>query len=103
MKKVLIVDDDKDERTVLTDILSAEGFDTVAAEDGLMALKILEKQPVGLIITDRAMPQMDGMALLEKVREQKSTIPVIVVRAYGEEELWGEAIGLGAKDYLVKP
>lgn len=103
MKKVLIVDDDAHERTVLTDILGAEGFSTVAASDGREALKVLEREAIGLIITDRSMPHMDGFELLKTLHQKKSTIPAIMISAYGEEKLWGEALGWGAKEYLLKP
>jgi DNA-binding response OmpR family regulator len=103
MKKILIVDDDKTARQLLMDILTREKYAVVEAVDGREALETLQHQSVDLILTDRAMPGMDGMALLQVLNEHHSAIPVIMISAYGEEKLWGQAVGLGAKEYLLKP
>ncbi len=84
-------------------MLSVQGYDILEAEDGLKALKIINKEKVDLLIADRAMPNMGGLELLEKLREEKKSIPSIVISAFGEERLWAEAIGLGAEDYILKP
>ena len=73
------------------------------AADGLMALGLLEKRAVSLLITDRSMPGLGGLELLTKLREKKIMVPALMVSAYGEESFWGQAIGLGAVDYLLKP
>ena len=102
-KKILIVDDEKSTRSLLKYILLSDDFDLIEAEDGKEALELLKKQKIDLMITDRSMPQMGGLELLKELRRLKSKLPVIVISAYGEESLWGEAIGLGALDYIVKP
>lgn len=102
-KTILVVDDDPSSRTLLREILREEGFDIVEAEDGELALELLETKPVDLVITDRSMPRLGGLELLAKMREKQSALPVLVISAYGEETLWGQAIGLGAVDYLLKP
>lgn len=102
-KTILVVEDDANARALLSQILEPAGFDVVEAENGLEALKRLQERPAHLILTDRDMPQMDGMGLLKKLREQQSAVPVLMISAYGEEALWSQAIGLGAKDYLLKP
>jgi DNA-binding response OmpR family regulator len=73
------------------------------AADGLMALGLLEKRAVSLLITDRSMPGLGGMELLTKLRDKNIMVPALMVSAYGEESFWGQAIGLGAVDYLLKP
>jgi DNA-binding response OmpR family regulator len=103
MKKILVVDDDQAARTLLKEILTAEKWEVVEAEDGQKALDMLQAQKIDLVITDRSMPAMDGLVLLKTLSEKRSTVPVIMVSAYGEEELWGQAIQLGAKEYLLKP
>jgi len=103
MKKILVVDDDKTARILLADVLKAEGFEVVEAEDGREALKMIQSQSIDLVMTDRSMPGMDGLALLKVLTERYSSIPVVIISAYGEEKLWGEALQLGAKEYLVKP
>jgi DNA-binding response OmpR family regulator len=103
MKKILVVDDDHTARHLLRDILTPEGYEVLEAEDGRHAFKILEKGAVDLIITDRSMPHMDGMQFLEQLHKKRFAIPSIMISAFGEEELWGKAVELGAVDYLVKP
>ncbi len=103
MKKILVVDDDKNARAVLRDILIANAYDVMEAGDGQEALGIVHRDSVDLIITDRSMPGLDGLALLRALREEKRGLPVLMISAYGEERLWAEAIGLGAKDYILKP
>lgn len=101
--KILVVDDDKTARGLLLEILKERRYTVLEAEDGRQALDILQKEPIDLILTDRGMPNMDGLELLKTLHERNSTIPVIMVSAYGEEKLWGQALGYGAKDYLLKP
>jgi DNA-binding NtrC family response regulator len=102
-KTILVVDDEASSRSLLREILQEAGYDVLEAADGIMALGLLEKRSVGLLITDRSMPGFGGIELLAKLKEQKKTIPTLMVSAYGEESLWSQAIGLGAVDYLLKP
>jgi DNA-binding response OmpR family regulator len=102
-KTVLIVDDEASSRTLLREILVEGGYDVLEAADGLMALGLLEKRAVSLLITDRSMPGLGGLELLTKLREKQIMVPTLMVSAYGEESFWGQAIGLGAVDYLLKP
>jgi CheY-like chemotaxis protein len=103
MKKVLIVDDEANARNLLREILEPEGYQTLEAGNGQEALKLLESDPVDLIVSDRAMPGMGGLELLEALQKRGQSIPAIIVSAFGEESLWGQAISFGAVDYLVKP
>ena len=103
MKKILIVDDEKTARLLLADVLKAEGFAVVEAVDGREALEIMQSQPIDLVMTDRTMPGMDGLAFLKVLSERHSSVPVVMISGYGEEKLWGQALQLGAKDYLLKP
>lgn len=102
-KTILVVDDDPSSRTLLREILLEDGYSVLDAEDGEFALELLESRSVDLVITDRSMPRMDGLTLLSKLRETKKAIPVLMISGYGEESLWGQAIGLGAVEYLLKP
>jgi len=102
-KIVLVVEDDPAARSLLREILAADGYAVLEAEDGEFALELIETKPVDLMITDRAMPRMDGLELLAKLKQKEKIIPSLVISAYGEEALWGQAIGLGAVDYLLKP
>jgi len=103
MKKILLVDDDKTSRLMLADMLKTQGYVVLEARDGREALETIGRQPIDLIMTDRAMPGMDGMTLLQILSERQIPIPAIMISAYGEEKLWGQAMSLGAKEYLLKP
>jgi CheY-like chemotaxis protein len=103
MSTILVVDDDQSSRALLQEILSLAGHEVVQAEDGRQALERVEQGSIDLVITDRLMPCMGGLELLQALARRPVVIPAIVVSAFGEEALWGQAIGLGAKEYLLKP
>ena len=103
MKRILLVDDEQVQRRLLTEILSPLGAEIVEAENGNAALKQLESSSFDLLIMDRAMPQMDGLETLHRLREIGLTLPVIMISAFGDESYWAEAVSLGASDYLVRP
>ena len=102
-KKILVVDDDVKIRSLLREILSVLPHQVLEAEDGQQALEIIHQETIDLIITDRSMQRMDGLELLKKLHEEKSTIPTLMISAYGDEDLWASAVGLGAEDYILKP
>jgi DNA-binding response OmpR family regulator len=102
-KTVLIVDDEDSSRALLREILLEGGFDVLEAADGLVALGLLEKRSVSVLIADRSMPGLGGLELLTKLREKNIIVPTLMVSAYGDESFWGQAIGLGAVEYLLKP
>jgi CheY-like chemotaxis protein len=102
-KTILVVDDDPSARSLLREILLEDDYSILEAEDGEFALELIEKKHVDLLIADRAMPRMGGLELLAKLQKKEMAIPSLVISAYGEETLWGQAIGLGAVDYLLKP
>jgi CheY-like chemotaxis protein len=102
-KTILIADDDVDVRVLLRDILSGGPYRLIEVEDGQKALEVIRNEPVDLLITDRTMPHLDGIALLKILRNEGRQIPVLVISGYGDEGMWATAIGLGAEDYLLKP
>jgi DNA-binding NtrC family response regulator len=102
-KKILVVDDEPNSREGLTKILTKEGFDVVSAESGDTALAAAEKEDFDLVITDLKMPEISGIDLLEKIREYKPDVGVIIVTAYGEVNSYLKAMTLGAFEYLNKP
>ncbi len=99
---IALVDDDRNILTSVSIGLQAEGFATRVYSDGPTALKALLENPPDLAIFDIKMPQMDGLELLERLRE-KSALPVIFLTSRDEER--DEALGLamGADDYIAKP
>ncbi|MCB9780464.1 MAG: sigma-54-dependent Fis family transcriptional regulator [Alphaproteobacteria bacterium] len=100
---VLVVDDEELIRWSLSEHLRGEGFETREAEDGQAALDAIAQQAPDLVITDLKMPNVDGMALLRRLRERDDPVPVIVLTAHGAVDSAVEATRLGAKAYLTKP
>lgn len=101
--RILIADDEANIRNSLEGFLTDEGYSCITATDGEKALKLLETENIDLIITDLIMPQMDGMKLLETVRQQYKDIRVIMLTAYGTVESAVKAMKFGAVDFMLKP
>ena len=99
---IALVDDDRNILTTVSIGLQAEGFATRVYSDGAAALKALLENPPDLAVCDIKMPRMDGLELLQKLRET-SALPVILLTSKDEET--DEALGLamGADDYIAKP
>lgn len=103
IEKILIVDDEAIMRNFLIEALKRKGIDTVCAENGEKAIKLLEEQSFDMVITDMKMPGLSGMDVLKKVKEISPRTLVIVVTAYGTIENAVEAMKAGAFHYLIKP
>jgi len=101
--RILIIDDDEALRDSLGLVLAAEGFEVSGAEDGESALRCLEAIDPEIVLCDLRMPGMDGMELLPELRSRLRRATVILMSAYGTEELALEAMKRGAYDYLAKP
>ncbi len=99
---VLIVDDDLEIRNLLSDYLKKEGFRTITASDGKEMWAVLDKSKIDLIVLDLMLPGDDGLVLCRNLRS-KSTIPVIMLTARGEETERIIGLEMGADDYLAKP
>ncbi|MFB3815531.1 MAG: sigma-54-dependent transcriptional regulator [Terriglobales bacterium] len=102
-EKVLIVEDEEHERTGLAELISAWGYRTDTARDGLEGLEKVAAWAPGIVITDHAMPRMTGFELLEHVADQPQGIKVILLTGQGNVELAVNAMKLGAYDFLEKP
>ena len=103
MQKILLVDDEKNIRKMLTRVLSNEGYFINEATDGLDAIKKLEKEKYSLILLDLKMPGLNGLETFKNIRESDFHVPVIMMSAYGSVTEAVDAMKLGALDYLVKP
>ena len=101
-KSVLIVEDELRIRFLLRDYLAKEDFNVHEASNGEEGLFIFSTQKIDLVILDIMMPVMDGLTMLEKLREV-STVPVILLTAKGEEEDKLQGYDFGADDYVTKP
>ena len=99
---ILVVDDNREIVYSISELLKYEGYQTVAAYDGMQALEVLEKEKIDLILLDVMMPRLNGLSALMKLRE-KSQIPVIILSAKTEESDKVSGLVLGADDYVEKP
>jgi DNA-binding response OmpR family regulator len=102
LKKVLIVEDEKPLAHALDMKLKNAGFETTVAVNGNEALDALENSTPDLIVLNLIMPQLDGFGFLEEIKKRSFHTPVIVYSDLEQEEDRKRALGLGAKDYVVK-
>ncbi len=103
--KVLVVDDDKTTRKMLSLILKSKGYEVVTAENGIDGLQKLGIEQINLILTDMNMPYMDGIEFTRQVRAnpEVSNIPIVMLTTEADEEEKQRAYNAGVDDYLVKP
>ncbi|HMK43073.1 MAG TPA: sigma-54 dependent transcriptional regulator [Dissulfurispiraceae bacterium] len=101
--KILIVDDEQDICKALTFLLTREEYSVTCANCGEDGIAIIEKERFDLVITDLKMGKIDGMALLQRVRELSPDTPIIMMTAFGTVESAVEAMKLGASEYVMKP
>lgn len=100
--RILIVDDDRDIRDLLTRFLEGHGFAVAGEGDGVGLFASLEQERPDLVILDLMLPGEDGLALCRKLR-QSSEVPVIMLTALGEEADRIVGLEVGADDYIAKP
>ena len=100
--RILVVDDETQITRVLRTALSAQRYDVRVANDGEMALEIMKDWTPHLVITDLAMPNLDGVGLAKRIR-QATEIPIIVLSVRGQDRTKVEALDAGADDYVTKP
>ena len=101
-RRILVVDDEPQITRVLRTTLSAQGYDVRVANDGEMALELMKNWTPNVLITDLAMPSLDGVGLCRQVR-QVSQVPIIVLSVRGQDRSKVEALDAGADDYVTKP
>ena len=101
-RRILVVDDEPQITRVLRTTLSAQGYDIRVANDGEMALELMKNWTPHVVITDLAMPHLDGVGLCRQVR-QISQVPIIVLSVRGQDRSKVEALDAGADDYVTKP
>lgn len=100
---ILITDDEKSIRNALREILEYESYNVLEAECGTDALGIIRDQNIDLVILDIKMKGMDGIETLEKIKEIKPDIPVLMISGHGNIQIAVEATKLGAFDFIEKP
>src|SRR5438477_2813135 len=102
-EKVLIVEDEENERTGLAELVSAWGYRAETARDGAEGLEKVTNWTPSIVVTDLKMPRMGGLELLERLANQAQTMAVIVVTAQGTIDSAVQAMRMGAYDYITKP
>ncbi|HHT9120868.1 MAG TPA: sigma-54-dependent transcriptional regulator [Candidatus Hypogeohydataceae bacterium YC41] len=103
-EKILIVDDDPEMVKTLSEVFKKEGLSAIGTTSGEEALEKLQQEPgMQAVLVDLIMPGMDGITLLEKIKERDRPIPVFIMTGYGTIESAVEAVKKGAEDYILKP
>lgn len=103
MFNILVVEDDKNLRKLITTYLQRNKYNTYEATNGEEALNVLDQSYIDLIVSDIMMPKMDGYELIKSLREAKYDVPILIITAKSEIEDKKEGFLLGADDYIVKP
>jgi len=99
---VLIVDDNPIDRRLAAGIVEKVGMQTCFAVNGREGLEVIENEPPDIVVTDLSMPEMDGLELVEKIKAEHPTVPVILMTAHGSEEIAVKALQTGAASYVPK-
>lgn len=104
MKKVLIVDDEKEASSVFEAALKAAGYDVTVASNGRSALNIVKTTKFDIILLDQMMPDLSGNEVLKSLKSDDATknIPVAMLSNFSHDEMIKEALNAGAVDYILK-
>lgn len=101
--KILIIEDDDEMRSLLKDFIEEEGYEADSAEKGTYAFRKLMTESFDLIITDIRMPGYSGLEILPELKKLQPGVPIVVITAFGSEEVYRKALSRGADAYLEKP
>ncbi|MFW5908458.1 MAG: response regulator [Desulfosalsimonas sp.] len=100
---ILLVDDEEEFVTTLAERLEIRSFKAKSATSGKQALEIMEKQSFDVAVLDVKMPGMDGLQLMEKIKDRHPGLPVLLLTGYGAASEGENGMSKGAYDYLMKP
>lgn len=103
MLKILVVEDDTNTRKLMCAVLKQNGFETYSAEDGIIALHLMEQQHFDLVVLDLMMPNMDGYELTRQLRLSWENLPILMVTAKQEPKDKRKGFLVGTDDYMTKP
>ncbi len=103
MFKILVVEDNKNLRKLMVTYLKRNNYEVLEAEDGKIALDIIDKNHIDLIISDIMMPNMDGYELTKELRQADYLVPILIVTAKDTIDDKRQGFLLGVDDYMVKP
>jgi DNA-binding NtrC family response regulator len=102
-KTLLIADDEPNIRRVLQAIFQKDGYEVYVAENGVRALEVAAAHPVDVLITDLIMPDMNGVELLQKIKQNHVGVVAVMITAYATIKTCVDAMRYGASDYITKP
>lgn len=103
MARILIIDDDEEMSSLLRDFLKDVGYETDSANNGGTALGKISRKPYDLVLTDFRMPGLTGLDILPEIKKVQPAASVMVITAFGSEELRHRSMERGADAYLEKP
>jgi len=103
LANILIIDDEKEIRLYLKDLLIENNFFVFTAENGMKGFEIIENEKIDIVLADIVMPKIDGIALTRSIKEMNLDIPVILMTAYSSIEYAVESMKAGAADFISKP
>ena len=104
-RRILVVDDQATVRTIVKKTLEAAGYTVDTADNGLLALQAIDKDPPALVITDIMMPELDGLELVEGLRHRSEThaLPIIFMTASDDPQHFARSLNIKAKQFMSKP
>ncbi|EPY02745.1 response regulator [Magnetospirillum fulvum] len=100
---ILVVDDDREIRDLLARFLARHGLRVTTARDGTEMMRLLDERRIDLVVLDLMLPGEDGLALTRRLREARSTVPIVMLTAMGEDTDRIVGLEMGADDYVAKP
>lgn len=103
MFHILVVEDDTNARKLMCAVLKRSGFEVSSAENGLLALEVMDAQHIDLIVLDIMMPEMDGYELTKELRAANMNLPILMVSAKQEAKDRRMGFRLGTDDFMTKP
>ena len=102
-RRILVIEDDPETAEQLVDFLETQGYATDLAVDGNEGLRLAQSAPYAVIVIDRMLPGIDGIAVIRRLREAGTVTPALIVSALGEVDDRVRGLRAGGDDYLVKP
>lgn len=103
MKTVLVVEDNADFRSLVSEMLDASGYRVLTADNGKMAQDIYDLQPIDFVVTDINMPVINGLELISWMKKNGKPAPILVMTGNPDEVLVAESQQVGANGFLMKP
>lgn len=102
-RKILIVDDNPNMSSLLSEMLEVFDYESIRANDGMEAIKIVDQGDISMVITDMRMPKMSGLDLLQKIKEGNPDLPVVVISGYALDDEGSNLLESMADGFLNKP